>query len=175
MLELTERMLTRFGFTQYEIMLSTRPDKSVGSDDIWDKATSALVDALGRKGWAYEVDEGGGAFYGPKIDLKIKDAIGRMWQCSTIQADFNLPERFGIEYTSADGTKQQPSTPGRGSNPGRRRCAPEAATDAWTGPHIWRDSHAAPRHLRIARALLRRAHREHRRYEVHPNPNPNKP
>ena len=62
MLELTERMLTRFGFTQYEIMLSTRPDKSVGSDDIWDKATSALVDALGRKGWAYEVDEGGGAF-----------------------------------------------------------------------------------------------------------------
>ncbi len=66
-------------------MLSTRPDKSVGSDEIWEKATAALEGALQRKGWQYGVDEGGGAFYGPKIDLKIKDAIGRTWQCSTIQ------------------------------------------------------------------------------------------
>ena len=89
-------------------MLSTRPDKAIGSDEIWGLATSALEDALKQKGWAYGVDEGGGAFYGPKIDVKIKDAIGRLWQCSTIQADFNLPDRFGLEYTSADGTKQQP-------------------------------------------------------------------
>ena len=101
-------MLTRFGFTQYEIMLSTRPDKSVGSDEIWGKAETALVQALDNKGWSYSIDEGGGAFYGPKIDIKIKDAIGRMWQCSTVQCDFNLPERFGLEYTSDDGTKQQP-------------------------------------------------------------------
>jgi threonyl-tRNA synthetase len=89
-------------------MLSTRPDKAVGSDEIWDKATAALKDALGKKGWAYQVDEGGGAFYGPKIDIKIKDAIGRLWQCSTVQCDFNLPQRFGMEYVTAEGTKAQP-------------------------------------------------------------------
>merc|ERR1719221_1266431 len=104
-LHLTENILTKFGFTDYEIMLSTRPEKSVGSDAIWEKATSALEEALAIKGWKYGVDEGGGAFYGPKIDLKIKDAIGRTWQCSTIQADFNLPDRFVgvlIESTAGD-------------------------------------------------------------------------
>ena len=75
---------------------------SVGSDDIWDTATSALKLALDKKGWAYEVDQGGGAFYGPKIDIKIRDAIGRTWQCSTIQCDFNLPDRFGLEYVSSE-------------------------------------------------------------------------
>jgi len=89
-------------------MLSTRPEKSVGSDDIWQAATTALKGALEVKGWDYGVDEGGGAFYGPKIDLKIRDAIGRQWQCSTIQCDFNLPERFGLEYASAEGTKERP-------------------------------------------------------------------
>ena len=81
-------------------MLSTRPPESVGSDEIWDRATAALQGALQRKGWSYDVDEGGGAFYGPKIDLKIQDAIGRKWQCSTVQCDFNLPERFDLEYAS---------------------------------------------------------------------------
>ncbi len=76
--------------------LSTRPEKSVGSDDIWQRAEAALGDALKAKQWDYSVDEGGGAFYGPKIDIKIEDAIGRRWQCSTIQLDFNLPERFGM-------------------------------------------------------------------------------
>jgi len=84
-LNLTEELLSNFGFTDYEIMLSTRPDKAVGSDEIWDDATKALREALDLKGWDYGIDEGGGAFYGPKIDLKIKDAIGRSWQCSTIQ------------------------------------------------------------------------------------------
>merc|ERR1719502_41993 len=107
-LQLTERILTKFGFTEYEVMLSTRPEKAIGTDDIWELATGALEGALKQKGWAYSVDEGGGAFYGPKIDIKIKDAIGRLWQCSTIQADFNLPERFEIEYTSDDGSKQRP-------------------------------------------------------------------
>jgi threonyl-tRNA synthetase len=107
-LDLTEEILSRFGFDKYDIMLSTRPEKSVGSDDIWDSATAALEGALKVKGWNYTLDEGGGAFYGPKIDLKIRDAIGRTWQCSTVQCDFNLPERFGLEYISAEGTKEQP-------------------------------------------------------------------
>ena len=107
-LDLTESILSRFGFVDYEIMLSTRPEKSVGSDEIWDAATDALKEALERKGWSYGVDEGGGAFYGPKIDLKIRDAIGRTWQCSTVQCDFNLPERFDLDYVSPEGDKKRP-------------------------------------------------------------------
>jgi threonyl-tRNA synthetase len=107
-LNLTEQILSDFGFTDYEVNLSTRPAKSVGSDDIWELATSALQEALDIKAWAYVTDEGGGAFYGPKIDIKIKDAIGRMWQCSTIQVDFNLPERFDLNYVAADGSRQRP-------------------------------------------------------------------
>ncbi|PXF48950.1 Threonine--tRNA ligase, chloroplastic/mitochondrial 2 [Gracilariopsis chorda] len=107
-LDLTESILGRFGFTQYEIMLSTRPEKSVGSDDIWDKATEALKEALETKGWQYSIDEGGGAFYGPKIDVNIKDAIGRLWQCSTVQCDFNLPQRFELEYVDRDGERKRP-------------------------------------------------------------------
>ena len=107
-LDLTETILSRFGFDKYDIMLSTRPEKAVGSDDIWEAATIALEGALKAKGWDYSVDEGGGAFYGPKIDLKIRDAIGRSWQCSTVQCDFNLPDRFGLEYISAEGNKEQP-------------------------------------------------------------------
>lgn len=107
-LDLTEEILTRFGFDKYDIMLSTRPEKSVGGSEIWDAATTALEGALKKKGWDYELDEGGGAFYGPKIDLKIRDAIGRQWQCSTVQCDFNLPERFGLEYVSAEGTRERP-------------------------------------------------------------------
>jgi threonyl-tRNA synthetase len=107
-LDLIETILGRFGFVDYEVMLSTRPEKSVGTDEIWDKATAALVEALQTKGWGYSVDDGGGAFYGPKIDVKIKDAIGRLWQCSTVQCDFNLPSRFGLEYVAQDGSRQQP-------------------------------------------------------------------
>ena len=107
-LDLTERILSTFDFSNYEINLSTRPEKSIGDDAVWDLATKGLIEALERKGWAYKIDEGGGAFYGPKIDLKIEDAIGRMWQCSTIQLDFNLPERFKLDYIAADGSKQRP-------------------------------------------------------------------
>ena len=107
-LDLTERILSTFDFNTYEINLSTRPEKSIGDDAVWDLATKGLIEALERKGWEYKIDEGGGAFYGPKIDLKIEDAIGRMWQCSTIQLDFNLPERFKLDYIAADGSKQRP-------------------------------------------------------------------
>ena len=107
-LNLTEQILSDFGFTEYEVNLSTRPAKSVGSDDIWGLATKALQNALDLKGWAYVIDEGGGAFYGPKIDIKIQDAIGRLWQCSTLQVDFNLPDRFDLHYVAADGSRQRP-------------------------------------------------------------------
>ncbi|MEB8536441.1 threonine--tRNA ligase [Acidithiobacillus ferriphilus] len=107
-LALVQKILGTFGFSQYEINLSTRPEHSVGSDEIWDAATQALRNALERAGLAYQVDEGGGAFYGPKIDLKIQDAIGRKWQCSTVQLDFNLPERFAMEYVAEDGARKVP-------------------------------------------------------------------
>lgn len=107
-LDLTISMLNDFGFQEFEVNLSTRPDKAVGSEAIWEKATAGLKGALERKGLAYDVDEGGGAFYGPKIDIKIQDAIGRKWQCSTIQLDFNLPERFEMEYVGEDGERHRP-------------------------------------------------------------------
>ncbi|MFU8821319.1 MAG: threonine--tRNA ligase [Gammaproteobacteria bacterium] len=107
-LDLTLEMLGDFGFDNYEVNLSTRPEKAVGSEEIWEKATVALKGALDRKGLDYILDEGGGAFYGPKIDLKIEDAIGRKWQCSTIQLDFNLPERFEMEYVAASGDRPRP-------------------------------------------------------------------
>jgi threonyl-tRNA synthetase len=107
-LNLTESILSTFDFRSYQINLSTRPEKSIGEDSVWELATQGLIEALQRKGWDYTVDAGGGAFYGPKIDLKIEDAIGRLWQCSTIQLDFNLPERFRLEYVAADGSRQRP-------------------------------------------------------------------
>jgi threonyl-tRNA synthetase len=90
-------------------MLSTRdPVKSIGTDEVWDSATEALRAALVHEGIDYKIDEGGAAFYGPKIDVKVKDAIGRQWQLSTIQADFNLPERFDLEYVASDNTRKRP-------------------------------------------------------------------
>ncbi len=100
--------LSKFGFDDYEVYLSTRPEKYVGALDKWEIATAALEKGLKDSGLAYQVDEGGGAFYGPKIDLKIKDVLGRAWQCSTIQVDFNLPERFNITYRGTDGKEHQP-------------------------------------------------------------------
>ncbi|MEO6593152.1 MAG: threonine--tRNA ligase [Planctomycetota bacterium] len=101
-------MLRAFGFNDYAMNLSTRPAKSVGSDEGWQKATAALEAALKAVGLPFEIDEGGGAFYGPKIDVKIKDTLGRTWQCSTIQCDFNLPERFDMTYIDAHGNKTRP-------------------------------------------------------------------
>ncbi len=102
-------MLRDFGFTEFEAKLSTKPpEKSVGDDEIWDSATEGLREALVAHGLEYTVDEGGGSFYGPKIDVDVRDAIGRAWQLSTIQLDFNLPERFDLEYVASDGERKRP-------------------------------------------------------------------
>jgi len=97
-----------FGFTEVKAYLSTRPEKAVGEPAQWDQATKSLEAAIKAEGLPYEIDEGGGAFYGPKIDLKVKDAIGREWQTSTIQFDFNLPERFDLKYIGDDGEAHRP-------------------------------------------------------------------
>jgi threonyl-tRNA synthetase len=107
-LDLTSELLDTFGFADYEINLSTRPEKAVGEMEMWDHATQSLANALQARGLEYDVDEGGGAFYGPKIDLKIKDAIGRSWQCTTVQFDFNLPERFDLTFQGSDGGQHRP-------------------------------------------------------------------
>ncbi|MGF1598253.1 MAG: threonine--tRNA ligase [Acidimicrobiales bacterium] len=109
LLEFVLDVLRSFGFDEFQAKLSTRPpEKSVGSDEIWDQATEGLRAALESAGLDYVVDEGGGAFYGPKIDVDVRDAIGRSWQLSTIQADFNLPERFELEYVASDGGRRRP-------------------------------------------------------------------
>lgn len=107
-LDLNLHILKSFGFDDYDIYLSTRPEKYVGSDENWERATEALKGALEKKGLVYVIDPGEGVFYGPKIDIKIKDQLGRSWQCSTIQVDFNLPERFEMGYTGSDNTEHQP-------------------------------------------------------------------
>lgn len=109
LLDFVLSVLRRFGFEDFEFNLSTRDlHKSVGSDDIWEKATAALREGLDRHGVVYKIKEGDAAFYGPKIDIDVRDAIGRKWQLSTIQCDFNLPERFNLEYVGADSGRHQP-------------------------------------------------------------------
>jgi threonyl-tRNA synthetase len=100
--------LRTFGFAEYEIFLSTRPEKYVGTLENWERATAALAAALEKTGLPYAVDPQEGVFYGPKIDIKIKDALGRTWQCTTIQVDFNEPERFQIGYVDSDGKEKKP-------------------------------------------------------------------
>jgi len=107
-LDFITAMLTAFGFTEYDVFLSTRPEKYVGALASWDLATSALQGALEAKGLRYEVDPGEGVFYGPKIDIKIKDILKRSWQCATVQVDFNFPDRFGLRYVGEDGKEHQP-------------------------------------------------------------------
>jgi threonyl-tRNA synthetase len=103
------RMLRTFGFEDFEASLSTRPpEKSIGTDEEWEDATSALRSALEDEGLEYDIDEGGGAFYGPKIDVHVRDAIGRKWQLSTVQVDFQEPQRFGMEYVGADNARHRP-------------------------------------------------------------------
>ncbi len=105
--DFVDKIMSTFEF-DYKMMISTKPEKAVGSDEVWEVSTNALKAAMDKHELAYEIDEGGGAFYGPKIDIKITDAIGREWQCGTIQLDFNLPERFELEYNADDNEKIQP-------------------------------------------------------------------
>lgn len=107
-LDFTLFVLKTFGFTEYDVYLSTRPDKYVGTAENWERSTNALKNALDSKGLAYAVDPGEGVFYGPKIDIKVKDSLKRAWQCSTIQVDFNNPERFDIAYRASDGKDHTP-------------------------------------------------------------------
>ncbi|EKZ7466051.1 threonine--tRNA ligase [Campylobacter jejuni] len=106
-LAFVDNLMKLFDFS-YEMEISTKPEKAIGDDGIWEVATKALKEALDEQGLKYGIDEGGGAFYGPKIDIKITDALKRKWQCGTIQVDFNLPSRFKLEYTDSDNEKKQP-------------------------------------------------------------------
>jgi threonyl-tRNA synthetase len=105
--DFVDKIMSTFKF-DYKMMISTKPEKAVGDDAVWDVSTNALKTAMEKHNLSYEIDEGGGAFYGPKIDIKITDAIGREWQCGTIQLDFNLPERFELEYSGDENNKIQP-------------------------------------------------------------------
>ncbi len=105
--EFVDAVMKKFNF-DYTMEISTKPDKAIGDDEVWEVATTALKEALDENNLSYGIDEGGGAFYGPKIDVKITDAIGRKWQCGTIQVDFNLPERFEVEYVAEDNSRKRP-------------------------------------------------------------------
>ena len=105
--DFVDKIMSTFEF-DYKMMISTKPEKAVGSDEVWEVSTQALKNAMDKNELAYEIDEGGGAFYGPKIDIKITDAIGREWQCGTVQLDFNLPERFKLVYNDEENDKIQP-------------------------------------------------------------------
>jgi threonyl-tRNA synthetase len=107
-IELTFEIYRAFGFEDFHIELSTKPEKHIGSDDIWEIATNALKDALEHKAIDYQINEGDGAFYGPKIDFHIKDCLRRSWQLGTIQLDFSMPQRFGLVYTDSDNTEKTP-------------------------------------------------------------------
>ncbi|GIT02323.1 MAG: threonine--tRNA ligase [Chloroflexota bacterium] len=107
-LELTFELLDAFGFEEFSIALSTRPEKYVGDLDMWEHATASLEGALQKRGLPFTIDDGGGAFYGPKIDINITDALGRGWQCTTVQFDFNLPQRFDLTYQDSEGGRSQP-------------------------------------------------------------------
>lgn len=106
-IDLVDYFYQIFGF-EYKVELSTRPENSMGSDELWEQATSALQGALEKKGMSYKINEGDGAFYGPKIDFHLKDSLGRTWQCGTIQLDFQMPERFDLTYIGQDGEKHRP-------------------------------------------------------------------
>ncbi len=160
-------MLRAFGFETFEVYLSTRPEKAVGEPERWKVAEAALQRAIEAEGLAYEVDEGGGAFYGPKIDVKIKDALGRAWQCSTIQFDFNLPERFDMTFVGEDGREHRPFMIHRALLGSIERFFGvlvehyAGAFPVWLAPEQVRIIPIADRHLDYARqveAKLRAAH-----------------
>jgi threonyl-tRNA synthetase len=106
-IDMVDNFYSLFGF-KYHVELSTRPEDSMGSVEDWDKATDALREALEEKGMPYKINEGDGAFYGPKIDFHLEDCLGRTWQCGTIQLDFQMPERFELNYIGSDGEKHRP-------------------------------------------------------------------
>jgi len=160
-------MLRAFGFQDFEAYLSTRPEKAVGEPARWEQAQESLLRAINAEGLAYQVDAGGGAFYGPKIDLKIKDALGRGWQLTTIQFDFNLPERFDMTFVGEDGQEHRPYMVHRALLGSLERFFGilvehyAGAFPVWLAPEQVRVIPIADRHIEYARqveAQLRRAH-----------------
>jgi len=157
-------MLQAFGFSEFDIYLSTRPreGKAVGEPERWAQAEAALRDALEDRGLPYRIDEGGGAFYGPKIDIKVKDLLGRSWQCTTIQFDFNLPERFDMTYVGEDGQEHRPYVVHRALLGSMERfigCLIEhyaGAFPAWLAPVQAAIVPIADRHVDFAEAVERR-------------------
>ena len=162
--EFSMNMLMEFGFTEFDIYLSTRPHegKAVGDVEQWDQATDALRTALEERGLPYKIDDGGGAFYGPKIDIKVKDSLGRSWQCSTIQFDFNLPNRFDMTYIAEDGKEHRPFMVHRALLGSLERfigCLIEhygGAFPAWLSPIQVNVIPIADRHIEYARAVAER-------------------
>jgi len=162
--EFSMNMLMAFGFEKFDIYLSTRPHegKAVGEVEQWEQATDALRAALDERGLPYQVDDGGGAFYGPKIDIKVKDLLGRSWQCSTIQFDFNLPERFDMTYIAEDGKEHRPFMVHRALLGSLERfigCLIEhygGAFPIWLAPIQVNIIPIADRHIDYARAVAER-------------------
>jgi len=162
--EFSMNMLMAFGFEEFDIYLSTRPHegKAVGEPERWAQAEAALQEALEERGLPYQVDDGGGAFYGPKIDIKVKDSLGRSWQCSTIQFDFNLPDRFDMTYIGEDGQEHRPYMVHRALLGSLERfigCLIEhygGAFPAWLSPIQAELIPIADRHIEYARAVADR-------------------
>ncbi len=164
--------LRTFGFKDYEVYVATRPDKFVGEPSQWEVATAALKRAAERAGQAYEVDPGGGAFYGPKIDIKVKDALGRPWQCTTVQFDFNLPERFGLAFVGEDNRQHRPFMVHRALLGSMERFLGVliehygGAFPAWLAPVQARVLPVADRHRAYGASVVARLREEHLRGEV---------
>ena len=170
--EFSLEVLGAFGFSEFEAFLSTRPEKFVGEVEAWETATEALRRALSSRGLAYQVDEGGGAFYGPKIDLKVQDSLGRSWQLSTIQVDFNLPQRFDMAFAAADGHLQRPLMIHRAILGSFERFLGilieqyEGAFPAWLAPVQARCIPIADRHLPYAEEVAARLRARRLRVDV---------
>ncbi|MEM7589354.1 MAG: threonine--tRNA ligase, partial [Myxococcota bacterium] len=171
-LKLTVRVLNAFGFEDFEVHLATRPEKFVGQPTHWDQAQQALQQAVQTQGLPMQLDEGGGAFYGPKIDLKLKDCLGRLWQCSTVQLDFNNPERFGLSYIDENGKPQQPVMLHRALMGSVERFIGiliehhAAAFPFWLSPEQVRVLTVADRHDPYARQLAQQLHQQGIRVHV---------
>jgi threonyl-tRNA synthetase len=171
-LELTRFMMETFGFSKYKVLLSTRPEKAAGALEIWEQATEILRLALVRTGMEYEVDSGEGVFYGPKIDTKIEDALGRAWQGPTVQVDFNLPQRFDVNYIGEDGKEHTVAMVHRTVLGSMERFLASliehygGAFPAWLAPVQVKIIPVADRHLDYARRLEEDLRAEKIRAEV---------
>lgn len=176
-LKLVDHIMTEFCF-DYEAEISTRPEKSIGTDDMWDHATSVLKKACEVHNLKYEINEGDGAFYGPKIDIKVKDAIGRTWQCSTVQVDFNLPERFNLEYKTDQNTMERPWMLHRAIFGSIERFLGiliehyAGAMPLWLAPVQVAILPIADRHIEAAKDLQKKLHKAGGRVEVYEDSEP---